>query len=43
MPLIQSGIWRDQIRVIPIDDEWVKNGFLDAIRRMYTPDEASVI
>jgi len=30
-------------QVIPIDDEWVKNGFLGAIRRMYAPDEASVI
>jgi hypothetical protein len=30
-------------RVIPIDVEWVKNGFFYAIRRMYTPNEASVI
>ena len=30
-------------RVIPIDDEWVKNGFLDAISKMYTHDEVSVI
>lgn len=30
-------------RVLPIDDEEVRQGFLDAIRKMYTPDEAGVI
>ena len=30
-------------RVLPIDDEEVKNGFLDAINKMYTPDEANVL
>ena len=30
-------------RVLPIDDEEVKQGFLDAISKMYTVDEASVI
>ena len=30
-------------RVLPIDDEEVKQGFLDAISKMYTSDEASVI
>ena len=29
-------------RVLPIDDEEVKHGFLDAINKMYTPDEANV-
>ena len=30
-------------RVLPIDDEEVKHGFLDAINKMYTPDEANVL
>lgn len=30
-------------RILPIDDEEVKQGFLDAITRIYTVDEASVI
>jgi hypothetical protein len=30
-------------RLLPIDDEWVKHGFLDVISKMYTHDEASVM
>lgn len=30
-------------RVLPIDDEEVKDGFLDAISKKYTPDEANVM
>ena len=30
-------------RVLPIDDEEVKDGFIDAISKMYTLDEANVM
>ena len=30
-------------RVLHMDDEEVKDGFLDAISKMYTPDEANVM
>ena len=30
-------------RILPIDDEEVKQGFLDAINKMYSPDEASIL
>ena len=30
-------------KVLPIDDEVVKHGFLDAIRKVYTLDELNVI
>ena len=41
--LIQNWYMERPNRIIPIDDEEVKHGFLDAIAKMYTVDEASVI